>query len=275
VAPRHPLVYIMSDSIGGTAEMVVRAAASQYEQGLLEIQRFTHVDTTDKAMRVIEQACGSGAIVVFTLVLPEMREFAKKVAGQMGVTCVDIMGPMMDALGQATASKPRLEPGLVRRLDDEYYRRIEAIEFTVTNDDGKNPGSLSKADVVMLGVSRTSKTPVSLYLAQERCLKVANTPLVPEIEPPEELFFVNPGKIIGLTISPLLLSKIRQERARNLGLPPGSSYCDIDRIRAELSYAERLYRRLSCAVLDVSNKAVEETASMAIDIVNRSQGERV
>jgi [pyruvate, water dikinase]-phosphate phosphotransferase / [pyruvate, water dikinase] kinase len=260
----------MSDSIGGTAEMVVRAAISQFAVGSLDIHRVTHVDSEERIAGVVKLARDTHSVLVFTLISPTMREFTLNTARRLNVPVVDIMGPMMEALERSTGQQPRMEPGLMRRLDEEYYKRIEAIEFTVANDDGKRPENFTKADVVILGVSRTSKTPVSLYLAQERCLKVSNTPVVPEIEIPEELYEVPSGKIVGLLINPLVLQRIRQERMKNLGLPAGAPYAEIERIKEEISFAENLFRRLNCAVLDVSQKAVEETAASVMDILSKT-----
>ena len=164
---------------------------------------------------------------------------------------------------------PSRQPGLVHRLDARYFRRVEAVEFAVRYDDGKDPGGILRADVVLLGVSRTSKTPTSMYLAH-RQIKVANVPLVPEADLPDEIFQVSPRKIIGLTINPEILLQIRTERLKSLGLGSGSRYADLGRIIEELEYADRVYRRLGCTVVDVSQKAVEETANRILEIVGRT-----
>ena len=161
---------------------------------------------------------------------------------------------------------PRLEPGLVRRLDEEYFRRVAAIEFAVKYDDGKDPRGLLLADVVLIGVSRTSKTPLSMYLAHKR-MKVANLPLVPEVDAPEELFWVPPNKVIGLTINPRQLNEIRQERLKALGLHAEANYASMERILEELDYAEKIMRRVGCPIFDVSNKAVEEVANKILEVI--------
>jgi len=152
---------------------------------------------------------------------------------------------------------------LIYRLDEEYFRKIEAVEFAVKYDDGRDPKGIKRADIVLIGVSRTSKTPLSQYLALKR-YKVANVPLVPESIPPEELFDIPKEKCFGLLISPEKLIDIRMERLRSLGLKPEAAYAQMDRINRELEYARNLYERIGCQVIDVTNKAVEETANLIL-----------
>jgi len=261
-----PVVYVVSDAIGETAELVTRAAASQFNSGHLEIRRVSYVKSAVDVLRVVEEAQAAEAPIVFTIVLPELRETLKKEAAARGIPNVDIMGPVLQALSTMFQSGPRLKPGLVHKMDEEYFRRVEAVEFTVKYDDGKDARGLERADVVLIGVSRSSKTPVSLYLAQ-RGYKVANFPLVPEVEPPAELFSLPPGKIVGLTISPRQLQRIRVERLKALGLSVGASYADPERILKELEFADGVFRRLGCHVVDVTDRAVEETASLILEIL--------
>lgn len=263
-----PIVYVVSDSVGETAEFVVRAAASQFDGGHVEIRRVSYVDDKDAIVEVVTAARENQCMIVFTLVLPNLRAFLLEEAAQQGVRVVDIMGPMMDAFHEVYQIEPQLRPGLVHQLDDDYFRRVEAIEFAVKYDDGRDPRGILRADVVLVGVSRTSKTPLSMYLAHKR-LKVANVPLVPEVEPPDELYQVSPKKVIGLTISPDELNLIRTERLKALGLQEQANYAAFDRILLELEYAEKIHKKLGCAVINVSNKAVEETASIIMDIIKR------
>jgi regulator of PEP synthase PpsR (kinase-PPPase family) len=151
-------------------------------------------------------------------------------------------------------------------MDDKYFRRVAAVEFAVKHDDGKEPRGFSKADVVLIGISRTSKTPLSMYLAHQGIM-VANLPLVPEVEPPEELFFLQPEKVIGLIINPQQLRQIRQERIKTLGLNDDANYVSVERIEAELKYARSIMKKIGCTVFDVSNKAVEEVANRIIQLI--------
>ncbi|MDI3327716.1 MAG: pyruvate, water dikinase regulatory protein [Alicyclobacillaceae bacterium] len=270
---RRGIVYVVSDSVGETAEFVVRAAASQFDGGRVEVHRISFVDDAAVLQDIVQSAREDGALIAFTLILPELRREMTRLADENGVIAVDIMGPMLEAFSRAFGMPPKLRPGLVHQLDEEYFRRVEAVEFAVKYDDGRDPKGLLRADVILIGVSRTSKTPLSMYLAHRR-LKVANVPLVPEVEPPEELFTLPPRKIIGLMIDPEELNKIRTERLRSLGLTAQANYANLERILAELEYAEGIMKKIGCPVIDVSNKAVEETASIVLDILKRG-GTRV
>jgi len=160
-----------------------------------------------------------------------------------------------------------LEPGLVHKLDEDYFKKVEAIEFAVKYDDGRDPRGISRADIILLGVSRTSKTPLSQYLALKR-MKVANVPIVPEVDPPEELFTVDPAKCIGLKINPEKLNDIRKERLKALGLGDQAIYANIKRIHQELDFFDKIVKKINCQVIDVSNKAVEETANIILHSIN-------
>lgn len=182
---------------------------------------------------------------------------------------VDIIGPVLKSIQKTSGLLPKNQPGLIHALDHEYFKRVEAVEFAVKYDDGKNPWGLLKADVVIVGISRTSKTPLSMYLAHKQ-LKVANVPLVPEILPPEELFKVPPHKIVGLLIDPFKLNEIRTERLKTMGLSDNASYADVKRIGEELEYAKGIMRRLHCTIINVSNRAIEETAGMILEYARKN-----
>ena len=156
-------------------------------------------------------------------------------------------------------------------MDDKYFGRIEAIEFAVKYDDGKDQHMLHEANLVLVGISRTSKTPLSIYIANKMYLKVLNIPLVPEVEPPKELFEIPKKKIIGLTNSIEMLNKIRTERVRCIGLRNGSNYSSLSRIIEELNYAEKIMKKLGCPIIDVSQKAIEETAQVILEIMKEQE----
>lgn len=193
-------------------------------------------------------------------------------ARKLGIPTVDLLTPMMDAVASLVHNSPKLEPGLVRRTDDEYFHKVEAIEFAVKYDDGKDPRGIGRADLVVVGISRTSKTPLCMYLAHMR-LKAANVPLVPEVSPPEELQNIPSHRLIGLTIKPQQLYEIRRERLHSLGLASNADYASMERILKELEYAEGFMKKIGCSVIDVTNRAVEETASRVLEIYYR--GERL
>lgn len=259
-----PIVYIMSDSIGDTAEFVVKAVASQFDSGNVEMRRVPFVEDKNQISAVFKEAAECNAIIAYTLVVPELRRAVEEEALRHNNVCIaDILGSLMSAFSQVTCKDPHVEPGRVRRLDQDYFRRVAAVEFAVKHDDGKDPRGLVKADVVLVGISRTSKTPLSMYLAHHGIM-VANLPLVPEVKPPEELFWISPEKIIGLVINPNQLREIRQERLKALGLDNDANYVAVERIEEELNYARRVMKKIGCTVFDVSNKAVEEVANRII-----------
>jgi regulator of PEP synthase PpsR (kinase-PPPase family) len=263
-----PIVYVVSDSVGETGEFVVRAAASQFEPGQVNIRRVPYIDDTGTIEETIQSAKEVGGTIAFTLVIPHLKEYMIRRVKEENVPYVDIMGPILDTLGQVFRHQPSGRPGLVHQLDEEYFRKVEAIEFAVKYDDARDPRGLLKADVVLVGVSRTSKTPLSMYLAHKK-MKVANVPLVPEVTPPDELYLVPASRIIGLTISPDQLNGIRKERLKSLGLTSSANYANMERILQELEYAEGIMKRVGCPVIDVSNKAVEETAGLIIEIFRK------
>ncbi|WP_173916114.1 pyruvate, water dikinase regulatory protein [Halobacillus sp. Marseille-Q1614] len=263
-----PIIYILSDSVGETAELVVKAALSQFDDGPFDVQRIPYVEDKGTINEAIAQAKEHNALIGFTLVDPEFREHLLTKSKEHNLECVDIMGPMMDAMQRFFKTEPRLEPGLVHKLDEDYFKRVEAIEFAVKYDDGRDARGIPKADIVLIGVSRTSKTPLSQYLAHKR-LKVANVPIVPEVEPPEELYNVDPKKCIGLKISPQKLNDIRKERLKSLGLGSEASYANMDRIRQEIRHFNSVVDRIGCEVIDVSHKAVEETANIIVNIMRQ------
>ncbi|WP_017755818.1 pyruvate, water dikinase regulatory protein [Calidifontibacillus oryziterrae] len=259
------IVYVVSDSVGETAELVVKAAASQFQSFEINIKRVPYVEDTGTLTEVITLAQENQAIIAFTLVVPEMRDFLTSEAEKAGVPIIDIIGPMVNQMKQSYKKHPREEPGRVRQLDEDYFRKVEAIEFAVKYDDGRDPRGILKADIVLIGVSRTSKTPLSQYLAHKR-LKVANVPIVPEVEPPEELFQVPANRCFALKITPEKLNNIRKERLKSLGLSDNASYANVERIKEELDYFNELVEKIGCEVIDVSNKAVEETANVILGI---------
>jgi len=258
--------------IGETAELVARAAASQFDHGGVDIRRVPYVNDPHEIPEIVEEASAFNSLIAYTLVLPELREKLVQEAEKYGILTVDIMTPMMDAVARVVKRLPKLEPGLVRKMDDEYFRKVEAIEFAVKYDDGKDPRGILRADLVVVGVSRTSKTPLCMYLAHKR-IKAANVPLVPEVAPPEEIYRTPSHKMIGLIIRPQQLNEIRRERLKTLGLTSNADYASMDRILKELEYAQGIMRKAGCSIIDVTNKAVEETASKVLEIYYR--GERL
>ncbi|MYL41742.1 pyruvate, water dikinase regulatory protein [Virgibacillus salexigens] len=261
-------VYVLSDSVGETAELVIKAGLSQFNDGTYKIQRIPYVEDKETIDDALQLANENNGLIGFTLVDPSLRNYVNERAKQLNMEAIDIMGPMLKAMERVFNRSPRMEAGLVHKLDEDYFKRVEAIEFAVKYDDGRDSRGISRADIVLIGVSRTSKTPLSQYLAHKR-LKVANVPIVPEVDPPEELFDVDSSKCIGLRISPAKLNEIRKERLKALGLGDQATYANMERIYKELDYFDAIVKKIGCHVIDVSNKAVEETANSIRQIIKK------
>ncbi|EDL63152.1 hypothetical protein BSG1_06537 [Bacillus sp. SG-1] len=266
---KEPYIYVVSDSVGETAELVTKAAISQFDGSNTVIKRFPYVEDFSHLDEVLSLAKLNNGLIVYTLVKPDMRKYLKEQAEKEQLYAFDIMGPIMETYQKKYDKAPLNEPGVVHKLDADYFKKVEAIEFAVKYDDGRDPRGLLRADIVLIGVSRTSKTPLSQYLALKR-LKVANVPLVPEVDPPEELFKVPASKCFGLKAAPEKLNSIRRERLKSLGLNDQASYANLDRIQQEIEYFEKIVDKIGCRVVDVTNKAVEETANIIMHEIHKS-----
>ncbi|RPF55603.1 pyruvate, water dikinase regulatory protein [Aquisalibacillus elongatus] len=260
--------YVLSDSVGETAELLAKAALSQFKDQNMKIQRIPYVDDEATMVDAFHLAHENNGMMAYTLVKPEFRVKMRELEQEFGIVAIDLMGPLLEQLENHLDEQPTLQPGLVHKLDEDYYKRVEAIEFAVKYDDGRDAKGILKADLILIGVSRTSKTPLSQFLAHKK-LKVANVPIVPEVEPPEELFQVSPEKCIGLNINHEKLNHIRTERLKALGLDGSANYAKEDRIKKEIEYFNKVVEKIGCDTIDVSNKAVEETANVILRKIKR------
>jgi regulator of PEP synthase PpsR (kinase-PPPase family) len=258
-------LFVVSDFTGETAEHVARAAASQFGPEAVEFSRYRYVNTEEKVQEVLREAQQKQAVVICTLVDHHLRKMFVEAAKKEEILLVDILGPILFVLEQKLGRPPLETPGLLRKMDEEYFRRVKAIEFAIKCDDGRSPELLEEADLVVVGVSRTSKTPLSMYLAHYGVM-VANIPLIPEATLPDQLFKLPPERTVGLTIQPEKLINIRRERLRVLGLDAEeSSYVQWERVEEELSYARSVFNKLRCKSFNVTNRAIEETAQEILD----------
>lgn len=258
-------IYAVSDSIGETAELVAQAVSKQFDIVNFDIKIISYVNDIKIIDRVVDKAKSENAIIVFTIIVEEIKNYLLKKAEENEVVAVDVMTPILIPIVNKLGLSPRREPGLLRKLDDKYFKKVEAVEFAVRYDDGKDTRGIMLADIVLLGISRSSKTPLSMYLAHKN-IKVANVPLVPEVELPEELFCIPKDKIIGLSIEPEQLIRIRKERLKALGLKDTANYANMERITEEIEYSNKIMEKLGCRIIDTTNKAVEEIASMILDV---------
>lgn len=260
-------IYAVSDSMGETSEQVAKAVLKQFDIAEFEIKTVPYVNDTETIDNLIKKASKENSFIVFTIVVEELRNYIVEKAFENNIGVVDVMTPILIPLIKQLGLAPRREPGLLRKLDDKYFKKVEAIEFAVKYDDGKDTRGIMLADIVLIGISRTSKTPLSMYLAYKN-LKVANIPLVPEVSPPEELNIISSRKIIGLKLDNEQLNKIRKERLKTMGLKDTANYANMERIFMELEYSEKIMKKLKCKVIDTTNKAVEETAKIILDYID-------
>lgn len=257
-------IFVCSDAVGETAEAVAKATIRQFTSEQTKIKRFGNIKEEDEIRKIVKEASEAEGFIAFTLVQPELCQVMKEEAIVKGVRAVDVMGPMMQAFIDTFNDSPKQQPGLLHELDEDYFRRIEAIEFAVKFDDGKDVRGISQAQVVLIGVSRTSKTPLSIYLAHKG-IKTANYPLMPEVKPPVELKSALDGLVVGLQMDAAHLLKIRTERLKSLGMPAQAKYATLKRIHEELAFAEQYMKQLGCPIIDVTDKAIEETAGIIMN----------
>lgn len=272
-----PTIHVVSDSTGFTAQGLARAAAAQFGVTDPKIRLFSKAKRIDEIREFLDnrranylERYGNDQILVFyTLVTPSLREeFEAYLAEHPAIIAVDLMTDAVNAISRATGLASLREPGILRATGADYYRRIEAVEFTIAHDDGRNPQDLTRADMVLIGVSRTSKTPLSIYLSQLG-YKVANIPLDPASEPPCEVYQVERTRLFGLMTSPELLIGIRKRRIGS-AVHVAPRYADPEYVYEDLEKARALMRKLGCIVVHTENRAVEETAQEILRYYERS-----
>jgi hypothetical protein len=260
-------LFIVSDSTGETAEHMALAAISQFDTTFSNIYRYRYVEGEAKIEEILARAALAPSMVVCTLVDKKSRAFLAERCARRDIPFVDLLGPVIDVLEVRLGRAPLQAPGLLRKLDEDYFQRIKAVEFAIQCDDGRSTESLPEADLVILGVSRTGKTPLSMYIANKG-FRAANIPLIPEVDPPDILKSIPSSKIVGLIISGERLSQIRHERLRLLGLEPkASAYANRERIERELLAARSYLESLGARIYDVTDRAVEETAQEILDFL--------
>jgi len=257
--PEEPLtVHILSDSLGETADAVAKAAVSQFPPKCFQVERLPRVASPQQVRDLVFEHCGPNCIFFYTLAEEPMRDAMHRVTEELNVKAVDILGPAVQALALASDVAPTGEPGAIRKTDRGYFQRIEAMEFAVKHDDGRNPQGLKEAEIVLVGVSRTSKTPLSMYLASKG-YRTANVPLAREMNPPPELFDVDPRRVFGLVSDPDLIAQIRALRTENLGRY-SADYATREAVIEDLEDARGVLRKIGAYLVRTDNRAVEETA---------------
>ncbi|NWG46711.1 MAG: kinase/pyrophosphorylase [Alphaproteobacteria bacterium] len=260
-------LHLVSDATGETLNAVARAATAQFEM----VRPLEHIYALvrthrqmDRALKAIEAAPG---VVMYTLMSSELRTMLEERCRMLNMPAIPVLDPVLNVLANYLGLELSHKPGGQHAMDAEYFRRIEALNFTMAHDDGQNTGDLEKADVILLGVSRTSKTPTCIYLAN-RGVKAANIPIVMGCPLPPELNELTQPLVVGLTATPERVVQIRRNRLLSLKQSVDASYAAEDTVREEIVFARRLYRHHNWPVIDVSRRSIEETAAAVLNLYN-------
>lgn len=253
-------IYAISDSLGGTSQKLLSAVMAQYPDLIFNNSyRFPFINKESELLDILQDAIKDNAVVISTLVDSHLAATAREFSRVNHLSYLDLMNPFFEIIKEKTGTQPIEVPGVLHRLDTEYFNKISAIEFAVKYDDGKNPQGFLESDLVILGVSRTSKTPLSIYLANKG-YKVSNLPLIPEVPLPQILDKVDRRRMIGLVCDPDKLAKVRSNRLDALGLTQTTSYTDIEKIYEELDYSKKVFQKYQAHVINMTDKSIEETA---------------
>jgi len=255
-------VFIVSDATGITAEMVISAVLVQFKEIEPVFKRFPYIKTKEQIKAILSQAESVQGIVIYSLVSQELRGWVRREKRKTDIYTIDILGPLLERLGKIWNLNPILNPGLFRGIGEESFRLAESIDFTLRHDDGQGIETINMADLVILGVSRTSKTPTSLYLSCNNDLKVANIPIILNMKPQDKVFTLK-MQMVGFTLSPERLAFIRQKR---LKYADSIDYTDITQIRKELEYSHYIFNKIKgLQLIDVTNSSIEEIANKIIE----------
>ena len=265
-------IHLVSDSTGETLNAMARAVCARFDDVLPIEHIYSLVRSERQLERVLHEVAGAPGVVLHTIVDKELRAALEQGCRELEMTCVAALDPLVAALARYLGASLSTRVGAQHALDNDYFNRMDALSYAIGHDDGHGTQDLEAADVVLVGVSRTSKTPTSIYLAH-RGVRAANVPLVPGAEPPAALFNLKRAVVVGLTVSPDRLIQIRRNRLLNLREERESSYIDIDSVRAEIVRARRMFESYGWPVIDVTRRSVEETAAAINNVMNGGQGQ--
>lgn len=264
-------IYAVSDSIGETAEQVAQAAASQFDDEV-EVRRVPYIKTLEDVEELIKEIREiKNVMVVSTIITVNVREYLTEKGVENNIWVVNVLGPIINVSSSILNKQPQYNPGAMWKTDETYFKRIEAMEFAMQYDDSKDYRGLKNADVVLVGLSRTSKTPLCMYLANKG-IKAINIPLVPEVGVPDELFEVDRKKVFGLVINPLRLIEIRKKRLDKFHrIPSDIEYAGDARVLEEFDFSDRIMKKLGCKTIDVTERAIEDTALIILNEIKKKK----
>lgn len=261
-------IYVVSGGRGIAGNNLVQSLLIQYPENNVPVTILGQISDEDQIFDIIMKAKADGGLIAHTMVNPGLREKINELGEEFGVTVIDLMGKLADHLDETLNVEPLVHPGLYRELNHQYFDRIESIEFTLSNDDGMKPQRLHEAEIILTGVSRAGKTPLSVYLAMYGW-KVANVPLVPGVPPPPELFSVDAERVFGLHIGAGQLIAHRQKRLQSWNNHKSESYIDQRAVREEIRKAMFVFDRGGFTVVNVSNKPIESTANEILNFMSK------
>jgi [pyruvate, water dikinase]-phosphate phosphotransferase / [pyruvate, water dikinase] kinase len=262
-------IIIISDGTGETATAICRATMAQFKDRDVYFTRYKNVRSKDQIDAVFTEAAIHHDLIIYTVVQAELREHIAELSRTKHVRTLDLLGPALTAFSNYFEQEPSNEPGLLHQVNDDYFNRVAAMEFTMNHDDGRNVESLHLADIILVGISRTSKTPLSVYLSH-RGYKVVNIPIILDQALPEHLFKIDQRKIFALTINPDALSEIRRRRLSQLGAGQHTGdYASQAKVSQEIEYAENLFdQNKRWPVFNITGKAIEETAAEIMKLLS-------
>lgn len=261
-------IVIVSDGTGETAVQMTKAAMVQFEeQQNYELVRYKNIRAASQIDAIVDEAQAKHDLIIYTLVTPQLRSLLLQRCHEKLIPCIDLLGPLLGGLASYFGYEPKLIAGLLHDVNERYFKRIAAMEYSIAHDDGRDLTGLENADLVILGISRTSKTPLSMFLSHQGW-KVANIPLIRGFDVPAEVYKVDPRRVITLTINPEELLTIRRNRLQRLGSDKGGDYAERDRVIAEIEYADEIFKKnRKWASFNVTGKALEETAAEILKLM--------
>lgn len=261
-------LHLLSDSTGETLENLAKAALAQFDDADSVVRHFWPMVRSESHLdRILMDIASNPGLVLFTLVNKDTREKLEKRCQLLGLPAVAALDAVTDAFSNMLGQKAKARPGRQHFMDDAYFARVEAIQFTIAHDDGINSENWEEADIVLAGVSRTSKTPTSIYLAN-RGYKTANIPIVPQSPPPQNLYNLKNPLVVGLVTNPERLIQVRRNRLLSLNQTANTDYVDAEMVKQEVAFARRMFADNGWPVLDVTRRSIEESAAAIINFVN-------